>query len=59
MEYELELPEELVALYSVFYISLLKKCVCVCNPASIVPLESVAVKDILFYDDVPVDILEC
>ena len=54
--YELELPAELAAVHSVFHISLLKKCVD--DPASIVPLESVAVKDSLSYEDVPVDILD-
>ena len=43
--YELELPAELAAVHPVFHISLLKKCVG--NPASIVPLESVVVKDSL------------
>ena len=55
MEYELELPAELAAVHPVFHISLLKKCVG--DPASIVPLESVAVKDSLSYEDVPVEIL--
>ena len=31
---------------------------CVADPTSIVPLESVAVKDSLFYKDVPVEILD-
>ena len=54
--YELELPAELAAVHPVFHISLLKKCVG--DPASIVPLESVAVKDSLSYEDVPVEILD-
>ena len=53
---ELELPAKLAAVHLVFHISLLKKCVG--DPTSIVPLESVAVKDSLFYEDVPVDILD-
>ncbi|WMV50619.1 hypothetical protein MTR67_044004 [Solanum verrucosum] len=48
--YELELSIERVALHPVFHISLLKNCVD--DPASIVPLESVAVKDSLTYEDV-------
>ena len=36
--YELELPTKLAAVYPVFHISLLKKCVG--DPTSIVPLES-------------------
>ncbi|WMV29742.1 hypothetical protein MTR67_023127 [Solanum verrucosum] len=54
--YELELPTELAAVHPVFHISLLKKCVG--DLASIVPLESVAVKDSLTYELVPVDILD-
>ena len=54
--YELELPAKLAAVHPVFHISLLKKCVGV--PASLVPLESVAVKDSLSYDDVPVESLD-
>ncbi|WMV51122.1 hypothetical protein MTR67_044507 [Solanum verrucosum] len=54
--YELELSADLAAVHPVFHISLLKKCVG--DPASIVPLESVAVKDSLSYEDVPVEILD-
>ncbi|WMV13471.1 hypothetical protein MTR67_006856 [Solanum verrucosum] len=54
--YELELQADLAAVHPVFHISLLKKCVG--DPASIVPLESVAVKDSLSYEDVPVEILD-
>ncbi|WMV24582.1 hypothetical protein MTR67_017967 [Solanum verrucosum] len=54
--YELELPADLAAVHPVFHISLLKKCVG--DPASIVPLESVAVKDSFSYEDVPVEILD-
>ncbi|WMV09647.1 hypothetical protein MTR67_003032 [Solanum verrucosum] len=54
--YELELPADLAAVHRVFRISLLKKCVG--DPAFVVPLETVAVKDTLFYKDVPVEILD-
>ena len=54
--YELELPAKLAAVHPVFHITLLKKCVG--DPASTVPLESVAVKDSLSYEDVPVEILD-
>ncbi|WMV45423.1 hypothetical protein MTR67_038808 [Solanum verrucosum] len=55
VSYELELPAELAGVHPVFHISLLKKCVG--NPASIVPLESVVVKDSLTYEEVPGEIL--
>ena len=54
--YELELLAELAAMHPFFHISILKKCVS--DPAFIVPLESVAVKDSLSYEDIPVEILE-
>ena len=54
--YELELPAKLAALHPVFHISLLMKGVS--DQASIVPLESVAVKDSLSYEDVPVEIFD-
>ena len=54
--YELELPAKLAAVYPVFHILLLKKCVG--DPASIVPLESLAVKNSLFYEDVLVEIVD-
>ena len=56
MAYDIELPADLDAVHSVFYISFLKKCVGV--PASIVPLESVAPKNSLSYEDIPVKILD-
>ncbi|WMV29585.1 hypothetical protein MTR67_022970 [Solanum verrucosum] len=54
--YELELPTELAAVNPVFHISLLRKCVG--DPATIVPLESVVVKDSLTYEEVPIEILD-
>ncbi|WMV29121.1 hypothetical protein MTR67_022506 [Solanum verrucosum] len=54
--YELELAADLAAMHPVFHISLLKKCVG--DPTSVVPLESVAVKDSLSYEDIPVEILD-
>ena len=43
-------------MHPIFHISFLKKCVG--DPTSIVPLESVAVKDSLTYEEVPVEILD-
>ncbi|WMV24039.1 hypothetical protein MTR67_017424 [Solanum verrucosum] len=54
--YELELPTELAAVHPIFHISLLKKCMG--DPTSIVPLESVDVKDSLTYEEVLVEILD-
>ncbi|WMV46304.1 hypothetical protein MTR67_039689 [Solanum verrucosum] len=56
VDYELELPTELAAVHPAFHISLLKKFVG--DPASIVLLESVALKDSLTYEEVPVEILD-
>ena len=50
-----KLPEGLAVVYTVFDFSLLKKCVG--DPASVVKLERVAVKDSLCYSDVRVKIL--
>ena len=54
--YELEFPAELAAVHPVFHISLLKECMG--DPASIVPLESVAMKDSLSYKDVQVEVFD-
>ena len=54
--YKLELAAKLATVHPVFHISLLKKCVG--DQTSIVPLESVTVKDSLSYEDVPVEILD-
>ena len=54
--YELELQAKLAAVHPVFYISLFKKCLG--DPASIVPLDCVAVKYSLSYEDVPVEIFD-
>ena len=43
-------------MHPVFHILFLKKCVG--DLASVVPLESVAVKDSISYEDVPVEILQ-
>ncbi|WMV24067.1 hypothetical protein MTR67_017452 [Solanum verrucosum] len=53
--YELELPADLAAVHPVFHISLLKKFMG--DPTSVVPLESVTLKNRLSYEDVPIEIL--
>ncbi|WMV30006.1 hypothetical protein MTR67_023391 [Solanum verrucosum] len=53
--YELDLPNDLVSVHSVFHVSLLKKCVS--GPTSIVPLESLGIKGSL-YEGVPIEILD-
>ena len=55
--YGLELPAELEVVHPLIYISYMKKFVA--DPATIVPLESVTVKNSLSYEDVLVDILQC
>ena len=53
--YELELPADLVSMHPVLHISLLKKCIG--DPAVVVPLESVDIKNSLSYEEIPVEIL--
>ncbi|WMV51799.1 hypothetical protein MTR67_045184 [Solanum verrucosum] len=54
--YELELPQELAAVHSVFHISMLKKCMG--DPSLIIPTENVGIKDNLSYEEIPVQILD-
>ncbi|WMV09768.1 hypothetical protein MTR67_003153 [Solanum verrucosum] len=54
--YELELPQELAAVHSVFHISMFKKCMG--DPSLIIPTEDIAIKDILSYKEIPVQILD-
>ena len=56
VQYQLQFPEELATVHQVFHISLLKKCVG--DPIFVVPIESVAMKDILSYEYVLVQILD-
>ncbi|XP_069149713.1 uncharacterized protein [Solanum lycopersicum] len=56
VSYELDFPAEFAAVCPIFYISLLKRCVR--DPAFVVPLKSVVVKDSFSYEDVPVEILD-
>ena len=54
--YELRLPSELASIYLVFRVSMLKKCIG--DTESILPIEGLGVKDILSYEEVPVQIFD-
>ncbi|WMV09240.1 hypothetical protein MTR67_002625 [Solanum verrucosum] len=54
--YELELPQELVAVHPVFHISMLKKCMG--DPSLIILTEDIGIKDSLSYEEIPVQVLE-
>ncbi|KAK4717703.1 hypothetical protein R3W88_016041 [Solanum pinnatisectum] len=54
--YELDLPQELVAVHPVFHISMLKKCMV--DPSLIIPTENIGIKDSLSYEEIPVQILD-
>ncbi|WMV29316.1 hypothetical protein MTR67_022701 [Solanum verrucosum] len=50
--YELELPQELVAVHPVFHISMLNKCMG--DPSLIIPTENIGIKDSLSYEEIHV-----
>ncbi|WMV41209.1 hypothetical protein MTR67_034594 [Solanum verrucosum] len=54
--YELDLPNKLASVHSVFHVSILKKCVG--DPTSIIPLEGLEVKENLLYEEIPIEILD-
>ncbi|KAK4733865.1 hypothetical protein R3W88_008126 [Solanum pinnatisectum] len=54
--YELDFPNELASVHSVFHVSMLKKCVG--DPTSIIPLEGLGVDANLSYEEVSVEILD-
>ena len=54
--YDLELLAKLAVVHLIFHISLLKKCVG--DPDSVVPVESVSVKDTIYYEEEPIDNLD-
>ena len=56
VSYDLEFLTELATVHPIFHVSLLKKCVG--DLASIVLLESVAVKDSIFYQEILVEIID-
>jgi hypothetical protein len=53
--FQLELPPQLSDVHDVFYVSQLKKCLCV--PEEQIPMEDLDVKD-LFYQGYPIKILK-
>ncbi|WMV14549.1 hypothetical protein MTR67_007934 [Solanum verrucosum] len=55
--YELELPQELAAVHSIFHVSMLKKCMR--DPSLIIPTEDIGIKDSLSYVEIHVQILDC
>ena len=54
--YEFKLPSELSSVHPIFHVSMLKKCIG--DPESILPIEGLAVKDNLSYEEVSVQILD-
>jgi hypothetical protein len=52
----LELPESLVGVHDVFYVSQSNKCLHV--PEEQIPLEELTVKENLMYEEYPINILE-
>ncbi|WMV37656.1 hypothetical protein MTR67_031041 [Solanum verrucosum] len=54
--YELELPQELAMVHSVFHVSMLKKCVG--DPSLIIRTEDIGIKDSLSYEEIPRQILD-
>ncbi|XP_049382858.1 uncharacterized protein LOC125847237 [Solanum stenotomum] len=54
--YELELPQELSAVHSVFHVLMLQKCIG--DPFYITPIEDVQVTGDLAYEEVPIAILD-
>ncbi|WMV08993.1 hypothetical protein MTR67_002378 [Solanum verrucosum] len=54
--YELELPQELVAVHPVFHISMLKNCMG--DPLLIISIEDIWIKDSFSYEEILVQILD-
>ena len=52
----IKIPQELTAVHSVFHIYMLEKCLR--DPSVIVPTKNVGIKDNLFYEGVPIQILD-
>lgn len=54
--YELDFPVDLAAVHLVFFVSFLKKCIG--DPAMVIPLENMGVKDSMSYEEVNIEILD-
>lgn len=54
--YEHELPSDLDSVHLVFHVSFLNKCIG--DPAIVVPIESIDVQNNLFYEEIPVKVLD-
>ena len=54
--YELELPSSMSFIHSVFHLSMLRKCVG--YSSLVVPLEDNGISDSLYYEEVPMRILD-
>ncbi|WMV19407.1 hypothetical protein MTR67_012792 [Solanum verrucosum] len=54
--YELELPQELAVVHPVFHSPMLNKCMG--DPSLIVQTEDIEIKGSLFYEEIPVQILD-
>ena len=56
VSYELELPQELSSVHSVFHVSMLRKCIR--DPSHITSTEGVQITEDLTYEEVPIAILD-
>jgi hypothetical protein len=56
MAYQLELPDNLSDVHSVFHVSQLKKCLCV--PEKQLPMEELSVQGDLAYTEYPIKIID-
>ncbi|WMV30366.1 hypothetical protein MTR67_023751 [Solanum verrucosum] len=54
--YELELPQELAMVLSVFHVSMLKNCMG--DPSLIIPTDDIGIKDSLSYGEIPIKIID-
>ncbi|WMV37158.1 hypothetical protein MTR67_030543 [Solanum verrucosum] len=54
--YELQEPQQLVAVHPIFHVSMLKKCMG--GPSLIIPIEDIGINDGLSFEEIPVQILD-